>query len=83
MEIPVHPEKRLLVCVARIFGRSQQIQGKPQHTLVIALHQPLESVFVSILRRPDQCSFIHLGARPGAHRGDCLTLSVQDAPFPV
>jgi hypothetical protein len=53
MQVPVHPQKRLLIHVSRIFRRSQQIHGEPEHTLVVCAHQLLKGILVAALGSPN------------------------------
>ena len=53
MQVPVDPEKRFLVHVARILRRAEQVHGQPEHTLVVCADQLLESVLVAALGRPN------------------------------
>ena len=53
MQVPVDPRKRLLVHVARIFRRPQQVHRQPEHTLVVRADQLLKSVLVAALGRPN------------------------------
>jgi hypothetical protein len=54
VQIPINPEKRLLVNVARILRRAEEVHGQPEHTLVVRANQLLESVLVAGLGRPNQ-----------------------------
>ena len=65
VEVAVHPQKRLLVHVAGVLRRAQQVHGEPEHTLVVGAHQLLERVLVAALGRANQNGFIGLGAHAG------------------
>ena len=53
VQIPIDPEKRLLVYVARILRRAEEVHGQSEHTLVVRANQLLESVLVAGLSRPN------------------------------
>ena len=57
-------KKRLLKDVPCVFLRTQQVHGKPKHTLVVSADQLLESVLVAALDGPDQAGLINFGAQP-------------------
>jgi hypothetical protein len=70
IEVPVDPQERFLVDIARIFRGPQQVHGEPKHTLVVSADQLLEGVLVAALGRPNQR--IHLGTQSGAYRSGCI-----------
>jgi hypothetical protein len=70
IEVPVDPEEGLLVDIARIFRRPQQVHGEPKHTLVVSADQLLEGFLVAALSRPNQR--IRLGTQAGAYRSGCI-----------
>ena len=53
-KIPEDLEKRLLIDVARLVRRAQQVHRDAQHTLVVRAHQPLEGVRDRPAGLPDQ-----------------------------
>ena len=53
VEVAVDPQKGLLIHVARIFRRPQQIHREPEHTLIVRAHQLLKGILVAALRRPN------------------------------
>ena len=53
VQVPVNPEKRLLIDVPGVLRRAEQIHGQPEHTLVVGADQLLESVLVAALCRPN------------------------------
>ena len=65
MEVFIHPQKRLLVDVMGVFGRSKQVEGKPQNVLIVQTHQLLKRVLVAPLSRPNQLGFVHSNGRLG------------------
>jgi hypothetical protein len=70
IEIPVDPQKRLLVNIPSIFRGPQQIHGEPEHTLVVSADQLLEGILVAALGGPNQR--IRLGTHLGAYRSGCI-----------
>ena len=70
VQVPIDPEKRLLVNVARILRRAEEVYGQSEHTLVVCADQLLESVLVAGLGRPDQR--INLGTHSGAYGTGCI-----------
>jgi hypothetical protein len=58
MQVPVHPQERFLIDIAGVLRRPEEIQRKPEHTLVIGLDKLLEGVLIALLRRLDQRGFI-------------------------
>ena len=53
MQVPIDPEKRLLVDVASILRRAEEIHGQAEHTLVVSADQLLESVLVAAPGPPE------------------------------
>jgi hypothetical protein len=66
-KVPVYPQKRFLVYVARVFLRMQQIEGHTEHVVIVRPHQLFEGFRIATLRRANQ---VNLGRTlPGAlHR---------------
>ena len=58
MQIPVDLQKSLLVDVAGLFGRAQQVHRDAEHTMVVRPHQTLKGVLIALLGGPDQACFI-------------------------
>ena len=53
MQVAINPQKRLLINVAGVLRRAQQVHGQTEHTLVIRAHQLLKGILVAALRRPN------------------------------
>ena len=53
MQIPIYPEKALLVDVAGVLGTMNQIKRQPQDVAIVAPHQIVERQAVSRLSLAD------------------------------
>ena len=53
VQVAIDPQKRFLVDIARVFRRTQQVHGQPEHTLVVSADQLLKSVLVAALGGPN------------------------------
>ena len=68
VQVPVDAEKSLLVHVAGVVWRPQQVRRQPEHAFVVRQYQLLERVLVALLRRANQAGIIHCHRRSaGSH----------------
>jgi hypothetical protein len=67
LKVAEYPQERFLVHIVSIFGGSQKVHGKAEHTLVIGANELLKGGMIALLSRPDQRRLVNLHARFRAH----------------